>query len=146
MQIALSNAVKEAGGFAERPFMIQSIPEGLKALEMGWVIKMEYGADAKYVFKTNDEENRERFRTIFNLLGASADPGIQRRIFFAMEFNPSLIALGEVRVFLCFGKIVQAYHTVPSPTPEEKHLPLDKYSVWTARPAYGRLASLSDIK
>ncbi|KAF9060087.1 hypothetical protein BDP27DRAFT_1430496 [Rhodocollybia butyracea] len=146
MQIILSQSVTEAGGFGERPFQIYSVAEGLDALKEGWVLKMEHGADARYVFKTNDEETRERFRNIFDLLGAPADPAIPKRVFFTMKFNPSIIALGEVRVFICFGTIVQAYHTIPFPRPDEKHLPPEKYSYWRAQPAYGRLASLSKIK
>lgn len=146
MQTTVARAVKKAGGFAERPFQVDSVAEGLKALETGFVIKMEHGADAEYVFKTNDEENRKQFKKMFDLVGAPTDDSIEKRMFFSMKFNQSILALGEVRVFICFGKILQAYHTLPTPMPQEKGLGRDKWTWWTAHPAFGRLASLGEIK
>lgn len=131
----LAPAVRD---FAEHPRLIKIVEEGIAFLADGFVIKTEYGAEGRQVYKDNLPSTRQKFTDAFQKYGSTL-------VFFAMGFNRVMLELGEVRVFLAFGEVLQIVHTLPTPKDDEQHLPRTLWTDTSSEICNGYLVSPSAI-
>ncbi|KAJ3713242.1 hypothetical protein DFJ43DRAFT_1043986, partial [Lentinula guzmanii] len=118
---ALARTIQNGGGLAERIYQVESLEKGLEFLRKGYVIKRDCSFESRHVFLPNREpymvhagENaaaraqgyEELFKQAWNL-------NVSGYKFFALNYNPALLILGEVRTFITFGRVIELIHTVP---------------------------------
>ncbi|KIK49859.1 hypothetical protein GYMLUDRAFT_253498 [Collybiopsis luxurians FD-317 M1] len=116
----LAPTIEKAGGFAERLFKVTSLASGVELLQRGYVIKRDCSYESKHVFfpknqgylpALSEEKTNEQIQNFQNAWKMNAKG--PNYTFFSLKFNPALKSLGEVRVFIAFGVVVDMIHTLP---------------------------------
>ena len=141
---ALAGVVREAGGFAEKIYKIDSVTSGLQYLASGYVIKRDCSYEGRHVYlppcepyisacdPTQPLASEKNFKKHWNLNPSGFT-------FFALKSNPALFSLGEVRTFITYGRVVEVLHTLP----EDYRL---KRTRMLHESCYGYLADITKIK
>ncbi|KAF5368194.1 hypothetical protein D9757_011315 [Collybiopsis confluens] len=151
MHALLAKAVVNAGGFSEKIYQVKSLEAGRGFLRRGYVVKRNFSYEKRHVFLPDlhpmiddrGQEFKRRNEDGENLLAQEWKLTKNKELFFALTFNPALLSLGEVRVYIAFGRVVEMLHTLShnSAFPRTKERRKD-----TAESAWLRLQNIDRMR